>query len=1509
MSTEKKALIKTLFDENVTQHKIHNAICADIETVLTDEFCYISELLQNANDAGAADFTMRYIDGYLIYTNSGNPFDPTQIRRICGYSDSKIEVTTEGMPQEDKLDNINKIGHKDVGFKSVFKFSNCVYIRSNDYSFRFDGSHDWAQLSSHQVPWMITPLWTEHHEFPPIVQPYLKQGKTQFIFKVKLDQREQVLKNLQSIRNNLEVLLFLDRIKNVRIYISFENKVESIAIKREEGNSQVRIHEVNNSKNDHYWFVKKYKNNLPDDVKRALKAMSSFSCPDKVKALTEVEISFAIMYDSNKKIVDIKRKSRLFTHLPTTLRCELPFNVNAVFLLDKSRQTLLKNNYNAFLFKCIGSLQFQFAEYLSKLKSFKGQVLSVIGFDFQCQDQDFYHPYREGLNSAAQVVKFLMPYNVGEEMISLGDAVVDHTCVIYSFKLKNVQIPNLISGAVNNAMLIIQHKFGRKSEPKKICEILHNNIGELVSNATTYVRLLQHMVQHSPNFLDAATGNNLLKEFAVFLCTDNLLRSAVGVFIPDNAELELDEKHSEHFTKIKLPQFKIEIMSSLPKSEKVKLYNWLKSLGMIPSSHDYVIEKYLSVNLQNLVYQPQANFFVVSYLYLAFCEGCNLEKFKVLQGIPLLTTTEKMRPANQLLFSREFNVDNGFQSEVKFDIFLSSIYLSLDKESPEKIRRFFKSLGVVSSIELRQVNIKLAELKVKYPNEYEGYKNYLKNDIIRLPHDDNDLVLFTHVDFMQLFGNQAYQDIFFKIFTDKWPAIKQADDRCFLNMGTKKNLKIPSFIYYYLSNHAKVITRQNTQVPLKSTYDPSYGIFDTDLLPTIRLAKPLTTEQIDYLGLKRIIHVNIVIKLLQQWAKLKLDDTAVEKYCLLYRVLLSQDYPASFSERLKSASICLPASDQTFQPLELLSCYDVNPDEAPFSKLWLKHLPGVSREQMRQLSNLLGLQIVKDFDIRMDNKEVDKDFRRELENKLPLFALYLHSKTFSSPGRYLDNWAEVFSKLTTYYADKIYDINDPGQSIPVHYNPLTYELVYHDRWKKSDVLRLLCKRLGENVLNLDTNCCEMLSDILKLKTDQVNGWAQARKINHQDVVELTNVWQQRLDQFRLALDQEKVEAVEDDAELLDRSASEKNLKKRSRNEVESELPLQENNDGQIQESIQRAFASLDPEAMPLSLPEDVVNNEESPLKQAHFDEEPPQTLLSPETPDLSMKKRSGDLQRDLLLRSSGGTVCSSSAKRSLYSSDDDNANKTTKKKAVAKAPKPKIEHKEFAPTISFDALLNFNAPFAGVLNVSKVQSGQLGQNPAPSPAVLRGNMAGLKAMKDSEVDEKTRNAIGLHGEAISYRYLRDHYVTKYSQKSEDGTEKHPGLVITDTDQGFQLSTPELPALLTVLWCDKQFALGAVKEKSALPYDIQVVKPHKINFIEVKATRTSKSRQFTISGAEIDLMNSQKDRYCFFRVLAVESEQPSIEIIKNPAKLFEEDKIQLKVKSVEVSYAPEAMNNP
>ena len=74
MSAQKRELIRRLFSESVSQHKIHNTILADLETVLTDEFCYITELLQNANDAGTRHFSMHFQDGYLVYTNDGVPF-------------------------------------------------------------------------------------------------------------------------------------------------------------------------------------------------------------------------------------------------------------------------------------------------------------------------------------------------------------------------------------------------------------------------------------------------------------------------------------------------------------------------------------------------------------------------------------------------------------------------------------------------------------------------------------------------------------------------------------------------------------------------------------------------------------------------------------------------------------------------------------------------------------------------------------------------------------------------------------------------------------------------------------------------------------------------------------------------------------------------------------------------------------------------------------------------------------------------------------------------------------------------------------------------------------------------------------------------------------------------------------------------------------------------------------------------------------------------------------------
>lgn len=85
----------------------------------------LSELLQNADDAGATFASARIEDGAFVFEHDGADFEPDHLRSLCrfGYSNKRSLWT---------------IGFRGIGFKATFSLGPTVEVRTPSASFAFD---------------------------------------------------------------------------------------------------------------------------------------------------------------------------------------------------------------------------------------------------------------------------------------------------------------------------------------------------------------------------------------------------------------------------------------------------------------------------------------------------------------------------------------------------------------------------------------------------------------------------------------------------------------------------------------------------------------------------------------------------------------------------------------------------------------------------------------------------------------------------------------------------------------------------------------------------------------------------------------------------------------------------------------------------------------------------------------------------------------------------------------------------------------------------------------------------------------------------------------------------------------------------------------------------------------------------------------------------------------------------------------------------------------------------
>jgi len=155
---------------------------------------FILELLQNADDnsydCSNPTLNFTYTPGSLRVDSNEVGFSASNVEAICSIQESTKRST-------------GYIGEKGIGFKSLFKVADIVWISSRQYSFKFDKREPLG---------MITPTWAS---FP---KPTIPKW-TSFFLQLSVDYDEAEL--IQELLNfDITLLMFLKSIREINIKVT-----------------------------------------------------------------------------------------------------------------------------------------------------------------------------------------------------------------------------------------------------------------------------------------------------------------------------------------------------------------------------------------------------------------------------------------------------------------------------------------------------------------------------------------------------------------------------------------------------------------------------------------------------------------------------------------------------------------------------------------------------------------------------------------------------------------------------------------------------------------------------------------------------------------------------------------------------------------------------------------------------------------------------------------------------------------------------------------------------------------------------------------------------------------------------------------------------------------------------------------------------------------------------------------------------------------------------------------
>lgn len=203
-----------------------------------------------------------YTPGFLRIDCNEVGFNASNVEAICGIRSS----TKSGQY------HVERTGEKGIGFKSVFKVADVVWICSCEFAFKFDKTRPFG---------IIAPIW---ERFP---QPVL-EGHTSFL--LHLDDSCDTADLVDSLLNlDQTCLLFTRRLRQITVKATHDDQTQTKFMRRHDeldSNGEISIIDVNEQIFT-YIITRRHVENLPDEPKRLGSRISELILAFPVKTDTE----------------------------------------------------------------------------------------------------------------------------------------------------------------------------------------------------------------------------------------------------------------------------------------------------------------------------------------------------------------------------------------------------------------------------------------------------------------------------------------------------------------------------------------------------------------------------------------------------------------------------------------------------------------------------------------------------------------------------------------------------------------------------------------------------------------------------------------------------------------------------------------------------------------------------------------------------------------------------------------------------------------------------------------------------------------------------------------------------------------------------------------------------------------------------------------------------------------------------------------------------------------------
>lgn len=412
-----KEIIKSRYDQRgnqdleflVENRRILNRLRGDLSsTGLT----FLYELLQNAVDHPNSNFNNKVsvhfelFKDFLLLKHNGALFTENNFKSITGILYG--EEQNEG--------NVRRIGYKGIGFKSVFRHSNNVYVRSGNFSFSFS-----KELTGAEKPWEVMPLFQdERDKIQEIPQFDFFNSPVAFAFEFLNDtSKEDVVNYLKELAQNPYLLIFLDNLIELKITLSDDEFRFEKEFLKEDDIDIIRLKDSMGQNSDWVKFSNQYEI-TDEEIIAELTNENNTSIPSNFRQFRNPKIEVVIPKEPEPNLIN------LFTYLPLSrTQYELPFIINSDFIPNLDRTNIIDSlNYNRKVVEYAGMELLNSCQSLGQKGKFELQKTLIPNYN------EGNIPYKNIIRQTffEKINQYvLFPNHYGDNLINLESVIIDNT--------------------------------------------------------------------------------------------------------------------------------------------------------------------------------------------------------------------------------------------------------------------------------------------------------------------------------------------------------------------------------------------------------------------------------------------------------------------------------------------------------------------------------------------------------------------------------------------------------------------------------------------------------------------------------------------------------------------------------------------------------------------------------------------------------------------------------------------------------------------------------------------------------------------------------------------------------------------------------------------------------------------------------------------------------------------------------------------------------------------------